>query len=178
MCNFLFIAFRLSQLCETELVPRLRCSFIVLGPGLPVMLILWLLWLFPTQPPNWAWETSRQNWTAYPAERRTQTCPTPTRRLPPKARIHEGIAVRPPFFFSHPPPPHTPLTSVILHVPCPSTLHPPLSTSTPPQRSRERKRDMGGGAGVVTQFCLPIIPELTASTLTPHFRPPPSPPFA
>lgn len=41
MCNFRFIAFRLNQLCGTELVRRLRCSFPVLFPGLPVMLILW-----------------------------------------------------------------------------------------------------------------------------------------
>lgn len=77
-----------------------------------------VVWVNPTQPPNWAWETYRQNWTAYPAERQTLTCPIPTRR-PPTARIHEGTAVCPALRHPHPP----------SHPPCSLPLHSPLSTS-------------------------------------------------
>lgn len=129
----------------------------------------------PAQPPSWAWETSRRNWTAYPAGRRTQTCPTPTRRPPPTARTHEGNAVPPPppFFFSPllplPPPPQLHLS----HPPCLLPLHPLLSASTLLQRCKERKRDVGGGggeAGVDARFCLPVIPELPVRTPTPLFH--------
>lgn len=48
-------------------------------------------------------------------------------------------------------------TSVILHpppLPCPSTLH-----SHPPHHHRDagRTRDVGGEAGINTQFCLPVV---------------------
>lgn len=138
---------------------------------------MWRVGLFfpPVQPPSWAWETSRRSWTAYPAGRRTQTCPTPTRRPPPTARTQEGNA---------PPPPRPPCssslpsfllliphsTSVILHVSCPSPLR-----SQPPRRRKDagRERGMqsggGGGAGVDARFCLPVIPELPVRTPTPLF---------
>lgn len=140
---------------------------------------MWWVGLFPppsapTQPPSWAWETSRRNWTAYPAERRTQTCPTPTRRPPPTARTHEGNAVPPPppcssslpsfLFLPLALPPNS--TSVILHVSCPSTL-----CSQPPRCciDARRERGMWGGAGVDARFCLPVIPELPVHTPTSLF---------
>lgn len=137
-----------------------------MSPGLPGDAdAVWLACSSPTQPPNWAWETSRQNWTAYPAERRTQTCPTPTRRPPSTARIHEGDAVRTPN--STPPHPH------LSHPPCHLPLNPPLSAS--------RKEGCGGGgdggAGVDTVWS-PRHPR-TQSVPRPLFStlPPPSPPF-
>lgn len=99
----------------------------------------------PIQPLNWAWGTYRQNWTAYPAERRTLTCLTPTRRPPPTARTHEGTAVCPP-------PPSYP-ASLILHVPC-------LSALSLHHQDAGRKRDAGGGGeqGSAHGFASPPSP--------------------
>lgn len=106
--------------------------------------------MYPMQVPSWAWAMYRQSWTAYPAGRPTRTCPMPTRRLPPTARTHEDQHSSPCSPSPHPPS----ATSVISHLPCPSSLHshPPLHHS-----DAGRKRDVGGKGGVGTKFCLPLV---------------------
>lgn len=109
----------------------------------------------PAQPPSWAWETSRRNWTAYPAGRRTQTCPTPTRRPPPTARTHEGNAVPPPrssslpsFFFLPPStPPTPPQSSSMSLAPPPSAL----SLHAVAKMQGEKEGCWGGEEGVGEQ---------------------------
>lgn len=152
MCNFLLVASRFDQLSETE-GP--------VGRDVDVAVVL-----FPTQPPNWAWGTSRQNWTASPAERRTQSCPTPTRH--PMARTHEGNSGRSLlFFFSSSPllPPPLQSSSMSLALP-PSALC--LRAITKMQGENEGCRG-GGGGHRSTRFCLHVIPELTVSSPTPLF---------
>lgn len=145
MCNFLFIAFGLSQLCETGLVPRLRCSFVVLVPGLPVMLILWL-------------GCSPRSLQTGPGRRPGRTGPhiQPRDGLRPAQHQRDARRRRPGYMratlstrsSSLSPPPHPP--HLILHIPCPSTLH-----SRPPRHHKDAGKEGcvgGGGRGRHTVF--------------------------
>lgn len=138
MCNFRFIAFRLTQLCGTELVPLLRCSFPVLFPGLPVMLILWSgcsprsLQTGPGRRPGRTGPHIQPRDGLRPAQHQRDA----RRRRPGhmKATRSAPVLLSPPSFLPR-----------LSHPPCLLPLHPPLSASTPSPRCRERKRDAGGG---------------------------------
>lgn len=139
MCNFLFIAFGLSQLCETGLVPRLRCSFVVLVPGLPVMLILWLgcsprsLQTGPGRRPGRTGPHIQPRDGLRPAQHQRDAC----RRWPGYMRA--TLSTRSSSLSSAPTPPP--------HPPHPLPLHPTLSASSPSQRCRERGMRWGRGRG-------------------------------
>lgn len=119
--------------------------------------------MYLMQVPNWAWAMYRRSWTAYPAGRRTPTCPMPTTRLPPTARTHEDQHTSPcsPSLFPPPPPPQP---SSISLVPPPSTLTLHSITTVWGEREVQGRKRRSGHS-----FASPLSFHFL---LTPHSPPP------